>query len=175
MTFFWGLKKNTPLLIHNIFLADPIKKNYKEVINNHSLPKTPHFYVHAPVDTKSVVVHVPIGHIDKRQKQDWDEMKAGAREYVLSRLRCFGVDIEKMIKFEASGGPTFYQNHLNMTYGSAIGLHHNLFQMGYFRPHRQDSKYKNLYFVGSNTHPGCGVPSVLLSSMFTCERILKGR
>jgi len=45
--------------------------------------------------------------------------------------------------------------------------------MGYFRPHNRHSYYKNLYFVGGSTHPGNGIPLVLLSAKLTAERILK--
>jgi phytoene dehydrogenase-like protein len=44
--------------------------------------------------------------------------------------------------------------------------------MGYFRPHNQHSRYKNLFFVGGSTHPGNGIPNVLLSARLTAERIL---
>jgi len=45
--------------------------------------------------------------------------------------------------------------------------------MGYFRPHNRHSKYKNLYFTGGSTHPGNGIPLVLLSAKLTSERILR--
>jgi phytoene desaturase len=45
--------------------------------------------------------------------------------------------------------------------------------MGYFRPHNRHSKYKNLYFTGGSTHPGNGVPLVLLGAQLTSERIIK--
>jgi len=46
-------------------------------------------------------------------------------------------------------------------------------QMGYFRPHNRHDKYKNLYFVGGSTHPGNGIPNVLLSAKLVSERIFK--
>jgi phytoene dehydrogenase-like protein len=45
--------------------------------------------------------------------------------------------------------------------------------MGYFRPQNRHKKYKNLYFAGGSTHPGNGIPLVLLSAKLTSERILK--
>ncbi len=41
------------------------------------------------------------------------------------------------------------------------------------RPHNRHPFYKNLYFAGGSTHPGNGVPLVLLSAKLTSERILK--
>jgi len=52
-------------------------------------------------------------------------------------------------------------------------LSHKLMQMGYMRPHNQHRKFKNLFFVGGSTHPGNGIPMVLLSAKLTTEKILK--
>jgi phytoene desaturase len=40
------------------------------------------------------------------------------------------------------------------------------------RPHNRHARYRNLYFVGSSTHPGTGLPMVLLSAGLTTERVL---
>jgi len=47
-----------------------------------------------------------------------------------------------------------------------------MLQVGYLRPHNRHRRYGNLYFVGGNTHPGSGLPMVLLSARLTAERIL---
>jgi phytoene dehydrogenase-like protein len=44
--------------------------------------------------------------------------------------------------------------------------------MGYLRPHNRHKRYQNLYFVGASTHPGTGLPTVLVSARLTAERIL---
>ncbi len=44
-------------------------------------------------------------------------------------------------------------------------------QIGYFRPHNRHATLKNLYFVGQSTHPGCGLPMVLISAECVTERI----
>jgi phytoene dehydrogenase-like protein len=45
--------------------------------------------------------------------------------------------------------------------------------MGYFRPHNRHDNYHNLYFVGGSTHPGNGIPNVLISAKLVSERIMK--
>jgi phytoene dehydrogenase-like protein len=83
-------------------------------------------------------------------------------------------DIEEHIKFEICYTPENWESACNITRGSVFGsLAHNLLQMGYFRPHNQHSRYKNVFFVGGSTHPGNGIPNVLLSAKLTAERILK--
>ncbi len=57
--------------------------------------------------------------------------------------------------------------------GAAFGLSHNFQQVGYLRPQNRHRLYKNLYFTGASTHPGTGLPIVLLSAKLTVERIAK--
>ena len=82
--------------------------------------------------------------------------------------------IEDHIKFEICYLPKTWKKTCNVTKGSVFGsLSHSIFQMGYFRPHNRHKKYRNLYFAGGSTHPGNGVPLVLLGAKLTSERILK--
>jgi phytoene dehydrogenase-like protein len=43
--------------------------------------------------------------------------------------------------------------------------------MGYMRPHNKHDEYNNLYFVGASTHPGTGIPTVLVSADLVVRRI----
>ncbi len=97
------------------------------------------------------------------------ELRQSARSSVLRRLHEAGLaDIEEHIRFELSFLPTTFESYCNVTHGSVFGsLSHSLFQMGYFRPHNRHRKYKNLYFAGGSTHPGNGIPLVLLSAKLT--------
>ena len=58
----------------------------------------------------------------------------------------------------------------NLPLGSTHGLSHKLTQMAYLRPHNRHSRYHNLYFVGASTHPGTGVPTVLISAGLAANR-----
>jgi phytoene dehydrogenase-like protein len=46
-------------------------------------------------------------------------------------------------------------------------------QVGYLRPHNRHNRFGNLYFVGASTHPGTGLPIVLLSARLVAQRIAK--
>ena len=183
--FHWGLDKVYPQLEHhNVFLSDGFRKGLDRIFKDKSVSDNPSFYIHAPVrtdptaapqnhDTLSVIVAA--GHIDKRYKQQWDKIREKTREAVINRLKQQGLkDIENHIKFEICFSPESWEDACNISRGSVFGsLGHNIFQMGYFRPHNRHDKYKNLYFVGGSTHPGNGIPNVLLSAKLTSERILK--
>lgn len=185
IVFHWGMNKVYPQLEHHsIFLNEPYKKGLDAIFKEKSLSGNPSFYVHAPVrsdktaapenhDTLSVIV--PVAHLDKRASQDWKQLKQTARDAVINRLKKAGLtDIDEHIKFEICYLPKTWENSCNVTNGSVFGsLAHNIFQMGYFRPHNRHRKFKNLYFAGGSTHPGNGIPLVLLSAKLTTERILK--
>jgi phytoene dehydrogenase-like protein len=82
-------------------------------------------------------------------------------------------DIEAHLKFESSYTPRDWMSVYNLAKGAAFGLSHNFLQVGYLRPQNRHRRYYNLYFAGSSTHPGTGLPMVLLSAKLTSERILK--
>jgi len=183
--FHWGLDKIYPQLDHhNVFLSDDFRDSLDRIFKDKTVSDNPSFYVHAPVrsdpaaapenhDTLSVAVAV--GHIDKHYKQEWDKIREISRKAVISRLKKQGLDdIEDHIKFEVCYLPESWENACNISRGSVFGsLAHNILQMGYFRPHNRHDKYKNIYFAGGSTHPGNGIPNVLISAKLVSERILK--
>jgi phytoene dehydrogenase-like protein len=117
---------------------------------------------------------VPVGHLDESVPQDWDALQSRARDAVVHRLRDMGIiDLEKHIKFEISYTPHDWQRMFNLAKGAAFGLGHQFSQVGYLRPRNRHRRYGNLYFCGASTHPGTGVPIVLLSARLVEERILK--
>ena len=56
------------------------------------------------------------------------------------------------------------ESDLNAYRGAAFGLEPILTQSAWFRAHNRDDVISNLYFVGAGTHPGAGVPGVLMSA-----------
>ena len=183
--FYWGVDKEYKQIAHhNVFLGGDYKASFDKIFNEHTLPEVPSFYVHAPARTDqaaasegedTLYVLVPVGHLDARTKQDWDALVNRARETVLTRLANEkGVtDLKEHIKFEIVYQPQVWKERFNLVNGSAFGLSHSFMQVGYLRPQNRHKKYKNLYFAGASTHPGTGLPIVLLSAKLTTERILK--
>jgi len=183
LVFLWGLKKSYPqLLQHNIFLSGGYRESFESVFKDRTLPDEPSFYVNVPARGDSrlapqgmdgLMVMVPVGHLDEAKDQDWEAMTRRARRFVMDRLQSVGMDdLEGNIAFEATFGPQEYQSHLNLMKGAAFGLGYQITQIGYMRPHNKHRHYDNLYFVGASTHPGGGVPMVLISSRLVAERVL---
>lgn len=186
LMFYWGVTGERPkaLLHHNVFLADHrYRESFDRIFRDLTLPDEPSFYVCAPTRTDpsfapsegdSLMVLVPVGHLNEQQPQNWPMLQQRAREAVLARLSALGLtNLDKHIVFEATMGPQDYQHRLNLMKGAAFGLSHNFTQVGYLRPHNRHPRYRNLYFVGASTHPGTGLPIVLISARLVTERILK--
>jgi phytoene desaturase len=180
----WGLDKQYPQLgHHSTFLSDSYREGLDKIFMDKSMGEDPCFYIHAPVRTDptaapegcdTLSVAVGVGHLDPKHPQDWERLADKARTVVFRKLKKIGIDdIEAHIRFEIITTPGNWEEALNITKGSVFGsLGHNILQMGYFRPHNRDRRYRNLYFTGGSTHPGNGIPMVLMSARLVAERII---
>src|SRR5512136_1664864 len=88
--FYWGVDQVYPQLgHHNVFLGGDYRASFDRIFKEHTLPDEPSFYVHAPARTDpaaapagqdTLMVLVPVGHLDEATRQDWEELQARARE-----------------------------------------------------------------------------------------------
>jgi phytoene desaturase len=182
--FYWGVDKQYPQLAHhNVFLAGDYRASFDQIFRDHDLPRRPSFYVHAPSRTDpsaapagedTLYVLVPVGHLDDQKPQDWEDRVDRARAEVKRRLAAeMGItDLDQHLKFEIVYQPETWKQRFNLEKGAAFGLSHNFMQVGYLRPANRHAQYKNMYFAGASTHPGTGLPIVLLSAKLTTQRIL---
>lgn len=183
ISFFWGVDKPYQSLgPHTLFLADDYRENFDAIIGELNLPANPSLYVHAPTrldpsmapaGQDTLISVVPVGHLSENGDQDWSELTDRARAHVFRRLASLGItDLEAHIKFETSLTPLSWRKRYNLVKGSTHGLSHNLTQLAYFRPSNRHANYHNLYFVGASTHPGTGIPTVMISARLVAKRIL---
>jgi phytoene desaturase len=184
ISFFWGIDKVYPQLgTHTLFVSGEYLRSFNQVTEDLVMPDDPSFYIHAPVRVDAtrapkghdaVVVIVPVGHLTDKNPQNWQDLRNRARKIVLERLSAIGVkDLEDHITFETSYTPEIWVKQYNLTNGSTLGLAHNILQMGYLRPRNRHKQYRNLFFTGASTHPGSGVPTVLISARLTTDHILQ--
>ncbi|MGC9399775.1 MAG: phytoene desaturase family protein [Anaerolineae bacterium] len=184
--FYWGVAgdRSDALLHHNAFLADhKYRRSFEQIFDEYTMPDEPSFYVNAvtrtdpgmaPEDGDAIMVLVPVGCLDEKTPQDWDAMRDRARDWIIENLEKIGVEkLRERIRFEETLMPPDYKNIWNLARGTAFGLSHNVLQVGYLRPQNRHRRYGNLYFVGASTHPGTGVPIVLISAALVEQRIQK--
>ena len=60
--------------------------------------------------------------------------------------------------------PQDFHDQLWSYKGAGFGLEPVLLQSAWFRPHNRSEDVQGLYMVGASTHPGAGVPGVLMSA-----------
>ncbi|MDD3011990.1 MAG: FAD-dependent oxidoreductase, partial [Bacteroidales bacterium] len=141
--------------------------------------KQPYYYVNvtsrhnpeaAPEGHENLFILVPVP--DLRFKPDWSDAEEIADNVIQDLSQRVGFDIPKHMVSRTVLAPPHWEKMLNLYRGSGLGLGHSLRQIGYWRPKNKDEKYNNLFYVGSSTVPGTGLPMAVISSKLCAERIL---
>lgn len=179
-----GVRKQYPELLHHTLILSP---RYRELIadifDKKILPDDFSMYLHAPTRTdasmappgcESLYVLIPVANLQSRIS--WkeagpklaDRLIAFFENESIPRLR----DLRKNIDVMEIFTPEDFLTLRNSVHGSPWGMEPTLTQTAYFRPHNRSEDIENLYFVGAGTHPGAGVPGVLLSAEATEKVIL---
>ena len=101
------------------------------------------------------------------------QKKDGFTERVLNFLEAWGMDgLKEHIEVQEVFTPLEFESELNAYQGNAFAIEPKLTQTAYFRPHNRSEDVEGLYFVGAGTHPGAGVPGVILSAEATAGCVL---
>jgi phytoene desaturase len=176
-------KKYASSTLHSIYFADDFKKNVDNLFTEGVLPDDPSFYIYrpslmdeslAPKDQEGIYVLVPVPELSKHD--DWSEdTKKSYRDKVITLIkeRTVFSDIEKHIVLEECYTPKDFEQNFNSFNGATFGLKPTLAQSNYYRPHNKFDYADNLYFCGSSTHPGAGVPIVMQSAKLAVEELIK--
>lgn len=182
VNFYFGVRGLPPdgFFPHNIFLSGRFQENFQAVFEGRMLEE-PSYYVHIPsladpdlAPTGGSVVYVLVPGPNLQRPNDWPAAVARTRRFVLGDLKRRGWDIEPHLLIERKLAPPDWAEDFALEHGATFALSHNPLQVGYFRPHNRDGRTDNLYFVGSSTHPGAGVPMVLLLGEADCRTHPRG-
>lgn len=129
----------------------------------------------APEGKDGIYVLMPISDL-KTMKYEWtDEIAAMYRKKMIDKLKHLPglANIEEEIVTETMTTPLDFEKRFNAYNGATFGLRPTLTQSVHLRPQSKATHCDNLYFTGSSTHPGAGVPIVLLSSKIAVGELLK--
>lgn len=102
---------------------------------------------------------------------DWESEAAPLTDRMLAFLRDAGYPTE--IVTQQVVAPLDWQAQ-GMAAGTPFALAHTFRQSGPFRPRNFDKRVPRLVFAGSGTHPGVGIPMVLISGKLAAERVKRG-
>lgn len=172
-----GLKQRYPKLLHHtLIIAERYKELIKDIFDRKILADDFSMYCHAPTRTddsmapkggESLVILVPVPNL--AGKIDWNQMTQPFAEKILNfmehdfGLKDFRANIEVMKLFN----PNDYAKHCNDYLGSAWGLEPRLTQTASLRPRNRSEDIERFYLVGASTHPGAGIPGVMLTAEAT--------
>lgn len=184
-----GVSRTYPhLRHHNFVVGRDMQAACEDMFVRHRMPEDPPFYVVATTRTDPgqappgcenlfVLVLAPTQPTDRSRWIDWSSEGPRVEERTLHRMEAtLGLtDIRRYIITRRLATPQTFTDRYGNLRGEAFGLSHNLRQIGWFRPHNRHARLRNLYFVGQSTHPGCGLPMVLISAECVVDRILAER
>ncbi len=107
-------------------------------------------------------------------KQIGKPKRESYRDLIVKKLENFGLeDLENSIDFEQIITPEDFEKKYRANKGSIYGVSSNGIFSAFLRPPNKAKNIENLYFVGGATHPGGGIPLVLLSGKMAGDLILR--
>ena len=166
-----------PLAHHTLVLPTDWDDHFEEIFEEPAWPGNPAYYLCVPSETDDSVA--PDGHSNlfalvpiAPGLEDTPERRAAFREQLFDDIEAnTGVDLRDRIVVEETFCVDDFADRYNAYAGSALGLAHTLSQTALLRPNRKSTAVDGLYFTGSYTTPGIGVPMCLISGQLTAERM----
>ena len=172
-------KKFGQLAHHNIFFSDDYKAEFEAIFETKVLAKNPTIYIcassrtddtQAPKAGENLFVLVNAPYLS--EKTNWKNEAKNYRDLIIKKLENFGLkDLEKSIEFEQIITPEDFERKYRANRGSIYGVSSNGIMSAFMRVPNKSKDIENLYFVGGTTHPGGGMPLVLLSGKMAANLI----
>jgi phytoene desaturase len=162
---------------HSLVLPADWNDHFDRIFEDPAWPDDPAYYLCVPSETDDAVA--PEGHSNlfalvpiAPGLDDSPETRQRYRDLVLDDIaENADVDLRDRIVVEETFCVADFTERYNSIEGTALGLAHTLRQTGPLRPGHRSSAVPGLYFTGSFTTPGIGVPMCLISGLLTSERM----
>jgi phytoene desaturase len=174
-------KKFDQLAHHNIFFSDNYKAEFDEIFETKTPAKDPTIYIcatsrtdetQAPKNCENLFILINAPYTSSAT--DWESEKQNYRNFIIKKLEEFGLEgLGNSIEFEQIITPEDFEKKYRANKGSIYGVSSNGVFSAFMRVPNMAKDIENLYFVGGTTHPGGGMPLVLLSGKMACDLILQ--
>ncbi|WP_324758850.1 carotenoid 3,4-desaturase [Haloarcula montana] len=167
-----------PLEHHTLVLPTDWEPHFDDIFEEPDWPDDPAYYLCVPSKTDDTVA--PDGHSNlfvlvpvAPGLHDGEAIREEYREKILADIaENTGVDLRDRIVYEKQFAVSDFGERYNATEGTALGLAHTLRQTALLRPNNRSSAVDGLYFTGSFTTPGIGVPMCLISGEHTAQALI---
>jgi phytoene desaturase len=171
--WYFGTRRRYEAVPHHMMLLGPRYKDLlADIFRHHRLAEDFSLYLHRPTATDPALAPAgcdtfyalaPVPHLGSGT--DWRAQAEPFRQAIQARLEATvlpGLGREITTSFVTT--PLDFQDRLLSLRGAAFGLEPILTQSAWFRPHNRSEDIAGLFMVGASTHPGAGVPGVLMSA-----------
>lgn len=178
--WYFGTKKQYHDVPHHMIMLGPrYRELLTDIFKRHKLADDFSLYLHrpsasdpsvAPTDCDAFYVLAPVPHLGSGT--DWSKQAEPFRQAIqnlLEKTVMPGLGAEVISQKLMT--PQDFHDNLWSYKGAAFGLEPLLLQSAWFRPHNRSEDVPGLYMVGAGTHPGAGVPGVLMSAK-TLEKVI---
>ncbi len=170
--YFGTERQYTDVPHHTMVLGPRYEGLLTDIFRHHRLADDFSLYLHRPSATDPSVapsgcdtfyVLSPVPHL--QSGTDWAQQAEPYRQAVCRRLEeTLLPGLSQHVISSHVMTPQNFQDDLLSFKGAAFGLEPLLLQSAWFRPHNRSEDVENLFMVGASTHPGAGVPGVLMSA-----------
>jgi phytoene desaturase len=171
--WYFGTNRQYPDVPHHTILMGP---RYRELLHDifekKILAKDFSLYLHRPTATDPSLAPEgcdtfyalsPVPHLDSGT--DWASYAETYRAAIAERLEASVLPgLRDSIVSSKVSTPQDFHDRLWAYKGAGFGLEPLLLQSAWFRPHNRSEDVPGLFMVGAGTHPGAGVPGVLMSA-----------
>lgn len=162
---------------HNLFFSDDFAAYYKEVFDLQVTPNDPNFYLAvasstdasvAPENYENLSWVIPVS---AKKRMTNTQLQTFANKIITITEQKLGEKIRDRLLFTEIRAHEYFETSFHAPSGTALGIPNLIKYSGPLRASQTDKKLKGLYYVGADTHPGIGLPMVLLSAMNLAKTI----
>lgn len=170
---------------HNIFFSDDYAAEFDQIFRQRVAPGEPTVYV--AIDSKTEPGRAPVGYENwfvlvnvpafrGGEGSRWKQIPEHYYQLIIRRLEEFGLKgLTDRVVERHFFTPLDFSTRLNAFGGSLYGFASHGLLTAFRRPPMQNPKLPNIWFVGGTTHPGGGIPLVILSGEIAAGSILNSK
>lgn len=182
LLFYWGVGGKFPkLATHTFLISEDLDDNLKSIFDGRKLGD-PSIYLHvpsqsdpamAPEGKSSFYVLIPVSELGTAAYEWNEETIDEYREKAYAAIsRIPGLeDVRNLVEVERIFTPENFEAEFSAYRGATFGLQPTLRQSNHWRPQSKCMQCEGLYFTGSSTHPGAGVPIVIEGGRICAEEL----